>query len=156
MSITDFLVNSGCRRYETIECLSDMSYQGIFEKAYWVYTDEDHLVDNIRCKDDECKNPDIGWQSSRGIYRKGKRYYNAVRLGRTKKNAAVGKFTCHFEGESPVSVNIMIGECEVKIILVVSFLSGLYIMKSKIHIYTVFSCMGYKIFNMKCILYCNF
>ena len=88
-----------------------------------MYTDDsavlDHVVDTIHCKGDKCKSPDIEWQSSRGIY---------IQCSENQKlAAAVGKFICHFEGESPVTVNIMIGECEVKIILVVSFLSGLYI-----------------------------
>lgn len=80
-----------------------------------MYTDldtlEDHLVDDICCKDDECKSPYIGWRSSRGIYRKDKRYYNVVRLSRKVENATIlmhmGHFTCHFEGSS---VSVSIGE----------------------------------------------
>ena len=123
--VIDDLPVGGCRRYDSLECLSDVEYRGpgIFEKAYWVYNDlEDSLVDGIHCKGDECKSPDIGWQSSRGIYRKGSRYYGAVRLGRKLKNAAVGRFTCHFEGES-VSVNIL-GKREV--IEISIFLRTLY------------------------------
>ena len=121
--ITDLTVG-GCRRYDTLECLSDVKYRGRVEKAYWKYTDqytlEEHLVDDIHCKDDKCKRPDnaTGWQSNRGIYRNGSSYYGVVRLGRTKENAVKGLFTCYFEGDSKyeVSVNI-IGECEVKIML---------------------------------------
>ena len=42
-----------------------------------------------------------------GIYRKGRKYYGVVRLGRTKEQPAVGTFTCYFEGDSdtPASVN---------------------------------------------------
>ena len=129
----------GCRRYDTLECLSDVPYQGRVEKAYWVYTDntlEDHKVDDIRCEGNECWK--FGWQSTMGIYKKGNRYYNVLRLGRRFENATIGSFTCHFEGCPSVSVNI--GEYEVKIIVVVSFLSRLYIMK--MCIYTMFLCMG--------------
>ena len=117
MCITD-LPEGGCRRYDTLECLSDVPYRGRVEKAYWNYTDpntgEEHLVDDIRCKSDECESPDIGWQSSRGIYRKGKSYYNVVRLGRKFKNAAVGEFTCHFEEDSEPSVSVnILGKWEV-------------------------------------------
>ena len=112
VDITDLPVG-GCRRYDTLECLSDVSYRGKVEKAYWEYTDphtlENHLVDDIHCEDDECKSPYIGWQSSKGIYKKGKQYYNTVRLGRRFKNATEilpAVFTCYFEGHTPVSVNI--------------------------------------------------
>ena len=115
VSLTDLPVG-GCRRYDSLECLSDVPYRGRLAKAYWVYTDpntsENHVVDDIRCKDDECKSPDIGWQSSRGIYRKGKQYYNVVRLSR-RLNATMGLFTCYFEGDSN-SVSVNIGECEIK------------------------------------------
>ena len=123
VDITDLPVG-GYRRYGTLECLSDVPYRGRVEKAYWVYTDQNTLnvyrVDNIRCKDDECKTPYIGWQSELGVYRKGKAYYGVVRLGRRSENAAEGLFTCYFEGDTgrPVSLNI-VGECEVKIIIVV-------------------------------------
>ena len=112
VNINDLPVG-GCRRYDSLECLSDVPYQGRMEVAYWKYTDpntlEDHLVDDIRCKDDECESPDIGWQSSKGIYRKGSSYFGVVRLGRTKGNADLGHFTCYFEGDSEgqVSVNIV-------------------------------------------------
>ena len=106
MSLTDLPVG-GCRRYDSLECLSDVEYSGpgMLPEAYWVYLEDSLVIDTIRCKGDECKSPYIGWQSSKGIYRKGKKYYNAVRLGRRSKNAATGQFTCHFEGDS-VSVNI--------------------------------------------------
>ena len=107
----------GCRRYETLECLSDVPYRGRVEKAYWKYTDPDtlveHKIDDIRCKTtDRCKKSEIGWQSSKGIYKNkmDKKYYGVVRLGRTKENAEVGIFTCYFEGDSDderVSVNIV-------------------------------------------------
>ena len=103
----------GCRRYDTLECLSDVPYRGRVEKAYWKYTDEylvDHKIDDIRCKGNDCWK--FGWQSTMGIYRKGKRYYSVLRLGRRFENATVGLFTCHFEGCPAVSVDI--GECEVK------------------------------------------
>lgn len=110
MKITDISVGD-CRRYNTLECRSDVPYQGRVEKAYWKFTDDtlvDHVVDDIHCRDDECESPDIGWESSKGIYRNGNSYFGAVRLGRTKANAEVGLFTCHFEGDSkePVSVSI--------------------------------------------------
>ena len=132
--VIDDLPVGGCRRYDTLECLSDVKYQGAVEKAYWKYTDttlKDYLVEDIHCKGDECKNPDIafGWQSSRGIYRNGSSYYGVVRLGRTKENAEKGVFTCYFEEDSnsPVSVNIIV-ECEVKIIMITS---RLYIVKQE-------------------------
>ena len=114
VNITDLPVG-GCSRYDTLECLSDVPYRGKVEKAYWKYTDLDtlknHEVDDIRCKDDECKSPDIGWQSNLGIYKNkaDKIYYGAVRLGRQSEAAAAGVFICHFEGDSdePVSVNIV-------------------------------------------------
>ena len=113
VEITDLPVG-GCRRYDTIECLSDVPYQGKVEKAYWEYNDvvtlEDHKVYDIRCEGKDCWK--FGWQSNMGIYKKDKKYYNVVRLGRRFENATVGLFTCHFEGDS-VSVNI--GECQVKI-----------------------------------------
>ena len=114
MVITDLPVG-GCRRYESLECLSDVPYRGRMEVAYWKYTDgitlKDHKVDDIHCKDDECKSPYIGWQSSKGIYRKGTRYYGVVRLGRKFENATTeGLFTCHFEGDSNTPVSVNIGE----------------------------------------------
>ena len=129
LNINDLPVG-GYRRNETLECLSDVPYRGRVPKAYWKYTDntfEDHKVDDIRCKGDKCKSPYIGWQSAMGIYKKGDRYYHVLRLGRRFENASKGLFTCYFEGCLPVSIEI--GECEVKIIIVVSFLSGLYIVK---------------------------
>ena len=124
----------GCRRYDTLECLSDVPYQGRVEKAYWVYTDntlEDHEVDDIRCEGNECWK--FGWQSTMGIYKKGNRYYNVLRLGRRFENATIGSFTCHFEGCPSVSVNI--GECEVKINgCVISFKT---IYHEDVHIYNV-------------------
>ena len=124
----------GCSSYDTLECLSEVKYRGRVEKTYWNYTDpntfKDSRVDDIRCKDDECKSPDIGWQSNLGIYRKGKAYYGVVRLGRSSENAAEGLFTCRFEEETPVSLNI-VGECEDKIIIVVChfFQDLIYIME---------------------------
>ena len=111
--ITDLPVG-GCRRYDSLECLSDVPYRGRMEKAYWKYTDPDtleaHEVDDVNCKDDECKSPYIGWQSSENIYKKGKRYYGAIRLGRKFTNATLGHFTCHFEGDSDTPVSVNIGE----------------------------------------------
>ena len=107
----------GCRPFDSLECLSDVPYRGIVEEAYWVYTDpntlEDHVVDDTHCNGDECKSPDIGWQSNMGIYKKGKRYYNVVRLYRKAENAVEGVFTCYIEGDSnsPVSVTIILSEC---------------------------------------------
>ena len=112
VNITDLPVD-GYRRYETLECLSDVPYRGRVEKAYWKYTDNflvDHEVDDIRCKTTgRCKNPEIGWQSTKGIYKNGESYFGVVRLGKRFENAATGIFTCHFEGDSnsPVSVNII-------------------------------------------------
>ena len=110
VDITDLPVG-GCRRYDTLECLSDVPYRGRLENAYWEYTNPktgEKRVDTIRCKGDECKSPYIGWQSSRGIYRKGRRYYGVVRLGRKFKNATAGYFTCHFKGDSGPSVSVNI------------------------------------------------
>ena len=129
MVITDLPVG-GCRRYETLECLSDVPYRERVEKAYWEYNDldtlKDHVieVDDIRCNTtDRCKNPEIGWQSSKGIYRNkmDKKYYGVVRLGKTKENAELGHFTCYFEGDSdgPVSVNIV--ERKDMIVTVINF-----------------------------------
>ena len=106
--ITDLPVG-GCRRYDTLECLSDVPYRGRVEKAYWKYTDldlKDREVDDIRCKGKDCWK--FGWHSNLGIYKKGKKYFGVVRLGRRFENATTGIFTCHFEGDSdsPVSVNI--------------------------------------------------
>ena len=113
MIITDLPVG-GCRRYDTLECLSDVKYRGRDEKAYWVYTDPNTFktvrVDSIHCKTaDRCKNPEIGWQSSKGIYKNGSGYFAVVRLGRNAINPAVGFFTCHVEGDSnsPVTVEII-------------------------------------------------
>ena len=110
VDITDLSIG-GCRRYDTLECLSDVPYRGRMEKAYWKWTDDtlkDHKVDDIDCKYGECTSPYIGWQSSEGVYKKGKRYYGVIKLGRKFENATLGLFTCHFEGDSnsPVSVNI--------------------------------------------------
>ena len=87
----------GCRRYDTLECLSDVPYRGRLENAYWVYTDpntcEDYPVDDMRCEnndDHECWK--YGWQSTLGIYKKGKKYYNVLRLGRRFENATSGLF----------------------------------------------------------------
>ena len=114
--ITDLPVG-GSRRYDSLECLSNVPDRGRMEEAYWEYADPDnfaldHRVDNIHCKGDECKSPDIGWWSSKGTYRKGKRYYGVVILGRRFENATVGLFTCHYEGDSssPVSVSIIASE----------------------------------------------
>ena len=115
VEITDLPIG-GCRRYDTIECLSDVPYRGRVEKAYWEYTDPNDLdkyykVDDIRCEDDDDhKCWELGWQSTLGIYKKGKEYYSVVRLGRRNETAASGVFTCHFEGES---VSVYVGECEV-------------------------------------------
>ena len=113
VNITDLPVG-GCRRYDTLECLSELPYRGRVEKAYWKYTDdtlENHEVDDIRCNGDDCWR--FGWQSTMGMYKKGKKYYNVLRLGRRFETASEGLFTCHFEGCPAVSVNI--GECEVKL-----------------------------------------
>ena len=122
VNINDLPVG-GCRRYETLECLSDVPYRGGVENAYWKYTDldslVDHKIDDIHCEDSEDhKCWQFGWQSNLGIYKKGKKYYGVVRLGRQNETATMGHFTCHFEGDTvddQVSVNI-IGECEVKYI----------------------------------------
>ena len=119
MNITDLPVG-GCRRYDSIECRSKVPYRGRLEKAYWVYTDlttgEKSRVDDIRCEArDRCKSTDIGWQSSRGIYRKGRRYYNALRLSRRSKCATGGEFTCHFNDDSNSPVTVNIGECKIKV-----------------------------------------
>ena len=121
MNLNDLPVG-GYRRYNTLECLSDVKYRGRVEKAYWVYNNpyfetlNSSLVDSIHCnKTGGCQNPDIGWQSNRGIYRSknDKTYYGVVRLGRSRENAMEGSFTCVFEGDSntPVSVNIF-KECK--------------------------------------------
>ena len=111
MNINDLPIG-GRRRYDTLECLSDVPYQGRKEAAYWMYTDDtlvDHMVDDIHCKSYKCNSPYIGWQSSKGIYRNGSSSFGVVRLGRRFENAALGLFTCHYEGDSnsPVSVSII-------------------------------------------------
>ena len=121
MNITDLPVGR-CRRYESLECLSDVPYQGRMEKAYWKYTDPitlmEYKVDDIRCKvRPKCKSPDIGWWSIKGIYKKGKRYYNVLKLGRVSEEAAVGLFTCHIEGDSNSPVSVIIGESKSRIYL---------------------------------------
>ena len=108
VNINDLPVGGSGRR-DTLECLSDVPYRGRVVTAYWVYTDdtlEDHMVDDIHCKGDKCENPDIGWQSSLGIYRNGRRYYGLVRLIRRFENATLGLFTCHYEGDNNISVSI--------------------------------------------------
>ena len=122
--ITDLPVR-GCRRYDTIECLSEMKYRGRVEKAYWNYTNTTSLkvykVDDFRCKfRRNCQTPYIGWWSASGIYRKGKSYFNVLRLGRVTKNATVGLFTCNFEDDKydPVSVNIVACESKDKILFI--------------------------------------
>ena len=59
MNITDLPVG-GCRRYDTLECLSDVPYRGRLKKAYWVYTDpftnDTCRVPSIRCKGNECNH----------------------------------------------------------------------------------------------------
>ena len=125
VDITDLPVG-GCRRFDTLECLSDVPYQGKVEKAYWEYTDpntlEYHVVDDIRCEGKDCWIS--GWQSNMGIYKKGKKYYNVVRLGRRFEYATTGLFTCRFKGDSEPSVSVNIGECEVTIYI--SLLSKLH------------------------------
>ena len=116
--ITDLPVG-GCRRYETLECLSNVIYRGRVEKTYWKYTDDslvDHVIDDIRCEDtDDHECWEFGWQSNLGIYKKGKKYYYVLRLGRQNETATKGLFTCHFEGDAGVDVSVnIIGECEVK------------------------------------------
>ena len=49
-----------------------------------------------------------------GIYRKGRKYYGVVRLGKTKKQPAEGNFTCYFEGDRDFSASV---ECECKAII---------------------------------------
>ena len=124
--ITDLPVG-GYRRYDTIECLSEMKYQGRGVKAYWNYTNTTslkvHKVDDFRCKfGRNRKTPYIGWWSARGIYIKGQSYFNVLRLGRVSENATVGLFTCNFEDDKydPVSVNIV--ACESKDKIYLSFL----------------------------------
>ena len=111
MEITDLPVG-GCRRHDTLECLSDVEYRGEFGMAYWVYTDstlENHLVDGMCNKTaNGCRNSDIGWHSTLGIYKKDKRYYGVVRLGRKFENATQGLFTCHSENDSGFSVSVNI------------------------------------------------
>ena len=46
-----------------------------------------------------------------GIYRKGKKYYGVVRLGRNKEKPAEGNFTCYFEGDSGLPASV---KCECK------------------------------------------
>ena len=115
------LPKSGCRRYKSLECRSDVPYQGIIdhEKAYWVYTDritlKDYMVDDIRCKvRHKCQRSDIGWRSARGLYRNGKRYLNVLRLGRVSDEAKVGLFTCHIEEDSNSPISVYIVESESK------------------------------------------
>ena len=128
VNINDLPVG-GYRRYETLECLSDVPYRGRMEKAYWKYTDDrdhkDHKVDDIRCKD-ECKSPDIGWRSTLGIYKNKTEYYGVVRLGRHNEAAAAGVFTCHFEGDSdgPVSVKIVTMTVEREDIIILGFIKS--------------------------------
>ena len=118
MQITDLPV-LGCRRYDTLECLSDVPYRGKFEKAYWEYTDPNDIgkyykVDDIHCENNENHTCwEFGWQSTLGIYKKGKNYYGVVRLGRRIETAARGLFTCYFEGDSGPRVSVSVGECEV-------------------------------------------
>ena len=113
------LPEGGCRRYDTLECLSDVKYRGRLEKAYWVYTDpftnDKCRIPSIRCKGDKC-NHALGWQSSMGIYRKGRKYFGVVRLGRIKKHRypAEGNFTCYFEGDRDFSASV---KCECKAII---------------------------------------
>ena len=145
MNITDLPVGE-CRRYETLECRSDVPYQGRVNelKAYWEYTDPrsllNHEVDDIRCKImGRCKNPEIGWQSSKGIYRDGNSYFWAVRLGRTKENAQLRNFTCHFEGDSgePASVNIVtiiMRTVEREDIIIVTLILAIYFIVSHLYI----------------------
>lgn len=109
------LPKSGCRRYKSLECRSEVPYQRIIIDAYWIYTDpitlKDYKVDDIRCKvRDKCEHSNIGWQSARGLYRNDKSYYNVLRLGKVSDEAKVGLFTCHIEEERKtlaVSVNII-------------------------------------------------
>ena len=112
------LPEGGCRRYDTLECLSDVPYRGRVEKAYWVYTDpfteKTYDVPSIRCRGNTC-NHALGWQSSMGIYRKGRKYFGVVRLGRTKEQPAEGNFTCYFDGDSSTvkceckAINLFVG-----------------------------------------------
>ena len=123
VNITDLPVG-GCRGYDSLECLSDVKYQGRIdvENTYWIYFDPitriEYEIDDVRLKVRE--SPDIGWRSARGIYRKGISYYNVLRLGRVSEKPAVGLFTCHIEGDSnsPVSVNIINSKFKDKIIMV--------------------------------------
>ena len=121
VDINDLPVD-GYRRYETLECLSDVKYRGRVPNAYWEYTDKSlaeysstdpntdvHRVDDIRCKGDKCESSNIGWHSTLGIYRKGRSYYFVLRLGRSDENAKEGFFTCIF-GESE-RVTVKICEC---------------------------------------------
>ena len=114
MNITALPVGE-CRGYESLECLSNVKYYPLrVDKAYWVYTDpitlEQSRVDDIRCEvRHNCESSDIGWWSARGIYRKGESYFGVLRLGRVVERAAVGLFTCVYEG-STVSVNIIASE----------------------------------------------
>ena len=131
VNITDLPVG-GCRSYDTLECLSDVPYRGRVEKAFWKYTDpdtcEEHMIDDIRCKDDDDhKCWKFGWQSTLGIYKKGKKYYSVVRLGRRFENATAGYFTCYFEEDSTSPVSVAIGECEVNSCVI--FLRTLYMLQ---------------------------
>ena len=121
MDITDFPVG-GFRHYDTLECLSDVPYRGIMVKAYWKYTDpitlREYKVDDIHYKvRPNCRSPDIGWRSTRGIYKKDTSFYSLLRLGRFSENATVGLFTCHIEGDRDSPVSVTIGESKDKIYL---------------------------------------
>ena len=127
MNITDLpVIIDGCRgyAYNSLECLSDVKFQGLrrvnAENAYWMYTDQinhtEYKIDDVRCHN--CKSPDIGWQSTTGIYRNGNSYYYVLRLGRVSEEAAVGLFTCHIKEDSD-SVNIT--ACESKDKMYLSF-----------------------------------
>ena len=116
----------GCKRLDSLECLSGVPYPGRMVKAYWKYTDpitlKEYKVDDIHCNFRpklKCESPDIGWRSARGIYRKDKRYFNVLRLGMVSEEPAVGLFTCHIEEDSKSPVSVYIVESESNIIIVI-------------------------------------
>lgn len=100
----------GCRRYNTLECLSDVKYRGRVENAYWAYvcphSDEECRLDGTG---GECEcNQDVGWHSYMGIYKNGTKYYGTVRLGRTSARALEGTFKCYFEDDSNTPVSVVL------------------------------------------------
>ena len=99
-----------CKRLDTLVCVSDVRYRGKAEFAHWYFYNE---TTNMKVRIDRNPAGVEGWLEQRIYYRKNGRYFAAVSLCKTQKNATEGMFKCKIKGDTgvnPLSVNIK--DCE--------------------------------------------